>query len=44
VPEESAREKTQALVSYLMVQTKLGEPIALDKLSELIDGDRPKAF
>lgn len=27
-----------------MVQTKLGEPIALDKLSELIDGDRPKAF
>ena len=44
VPEESAREKTQALVSYSMAQAKLGEPITLDELSELIDEDRPKAF
>ncbi|MFK7607875.1 MULTISPECIES: nucleoid-associated protein YejK [unclassified Pseudomonas] len=44
VPEESAREKTHALVSYSMAQAKLGEPITLDELSELIDEDRPKAF
>ena len=44
VPEESAREKTQALVSYSMAQAKIGEPITLEELSELIDEDRPKAF
>ena len=44
VPEESAREKTSTLVSYSMAQAKLGEPITLDELSELIDEDRPKAF
>lgn len=44
VPEESAREKTHALVNYSMAQAKLGEAIILDKLSELIDEDRPKAF
>ena len=42
--EDSAREKTQALVSYSMAQAKIGEPITLDELSELIDEDRPKAF
>lgn len=42
--EESAREKTQTLVSYSMAQAKLGEPIALDELSELIDEDQPKNF
>ena len=42
--EDSAREKTQTLVSYLMAQAKIGEPITLDELSELIDEDRPKAF
>lgn len=44
LPEESAREKTQALVSYSMAQAKLGEPITLDELSELIDEDQPKSF
>ena len=44
MPEDSAREKTQALVSYSMTQAKLGEPINLDELSELIDEERPKAF
>ncbi|MFJ3487175.1 nucleoid-associated protein YejK [Pseudomonas sp. NPDC090202] len=44
LPEESAREKTQALVGYAMAQSKLGEPISLDELSGLIDEDRPKAF
>lgn len=42
--EDSAREKTDTLVNYSMAQAKLGEPITLDELSELIDEDRPKAF
>lgn len=42
--EESAREKTQTLVSYSMAQAKMGEPIALNELSELINEDQPKAF
>lgn len=42
--EESAREKTQALVSYSMAQAKLGEPIAIGELSELINEDQPTAF
>ena len=42
--EDSAREKTHALVNYSMAQAKIGEPITLDELSELIDEDRPKAF
>ena len=42
--EESAREKTQTLVSYSMAQAKLGEPITLDELSELIDENQPKMF
>lgn len=44
LPEESAREKTHALVSYSMAQAKLGEPITLDELSGLIDEDQPKNF
>ena len=44
LPDESAREKTHALVSYATSQAKLGEPISLDELSSLIDDDRPKAF
>ena len=42
--EESAREKTNTLVSYSMAQAKLGEPITLGELSELIDEDQPKNF
>ena len=42
--EDNAREKTQALVSYSMAQAKIGEPITLNELSELIDEDRPAAF
>ena len=42
--EEATREKTNTLVSYSMAQAKLGEPIALDELSELINDDQPKAF
>lgn len=42
--EDNAREKTQALVSYSMAQAKIGEPITLNEMSELIDEDRPAAF
>ena len=44
LPEEAAREKTQTLVDYATTQTKRGEPVTLEELSELIDEDRPKAF
>lgn len=42
--EDNAREKTHALVSYSMAQAKLGEPIAIDELSGLIDEDQPRIF
>lgn len=42
--EESAREKTDTLVSYAMAQAKMGEPITLGELSEMLDDDQPKAF
>lgn len=44
LPEESAREKTHALVDYATSQTKLGEPISLEELSGLVDEDQPRAF
>lgn len=42
--EDSAREKTNTLVSYAMAQAKLGEAITIDELSELLDEDQPKNF
>jgi len=42
--EESAREKTDTLVSYALSQAKLGESITLDELSEVLDDDQPLAF
>ena len=44
LPDESAREKTKTLVDYASSQTKMGEPMGLEELSELIDEDRPRAF
>ncbi|PVZ11254.1 MULTISPECIES: nucleoid-associated protein YejK [unclassified Pseudomonas] len=44
LPEEAAREKTNTLVEYATTQSKLGEPVTLQELSELIDEDRPQAF
>lgn len=44
LPEEAAREKTQTLVDYATMQSKLGEPMGLEELSSLIDEDRPEAF
>src|SRR5690606_7777319 len=43
LPEEQAREKTSALVSYASSQSKIGEPVSLEELSGLIDNERPKA-
>jgi len=37
-------KKTKTLVDYASSQAKLGEPMGLEELSELIDEDRPKAF
>lgn len=42
--EDATRVKTETLVSYAMAQAKLGEPITLDELSEVIDDEQPKAF
>ncbi|MFV3332577.1 nucleoid-associated protein YejK [Pseudomonas sp. NY15437] len=44
LPENEARWKTDTLVDYAQSQAKLGEPLVLDALSELIDEQRPKAF
>lgn len=44
LPEVSAREKTKTLVDYATSQAKLGAPMGLEELSELIDEERPKAF
>jgi len=42
--EETTREKTDTLVGYAIAQAKIGEPVILDELSELIDEDNPKTF
>ncbi|HBN8595681.1 nucleoid-associated protein YejK [Pseudomonas aeruginosa] len=42
--EEQAREKTVSLVDYATAQARLGEPMTLDALSELIDEQQPRAF
>lgn len=44
LPDDSASEKSRDLVGYAQAQDKLGEPISLDELSELMDEDRPKTF
>lgn len=41
---ESASEKRHRLLAYAQAQGKLGEPISLDELSEVLDEDRPKTF
>lgn len=44
LPEDAAREKTHTLVEYATAQAKLGEPVTLQELSELLDEDRPQNF
>jgi len=44
LPEPSARKMTDTLVNYASSQAKIGDPIALEELSGLLDEDRPTAF
>ncbi len=44
LPEEQAREKTTTLIDYAISQAKIGEPMTLDALSELMDDLAPQAF
>ncbi|MBZ9540245.1 nucleoid-associated protein [Modicisalibacter tunisiensis] len=44
LPEEAAREKTDALLDYASDQAGRGEPLTLDALSELVDDQQPRAF
>lgn len=44
LPEESVRYRTKTLIDYATSMAKLGEPMGLEELSELIDEERPKAF
>ena len=41
---EDATEKSQDLVDYAKAKGKLGEPVTLDKVSELLNEDSPAAF
>lgn len=42
--EDQAREKTETLVDYATTQARLGEPMALDELSSLMNEEQPRAF
>lgn len=44
LPEEQAREKTSNLISYANNQTRRGEVVSIEGLSEALDEDNPKAF
>ncbi|GED22942.1 nucleoid-associated protein [Halomonas halmophila] len=44
MPEETSREKTDALIGYASEQASRGEPMTLDELSEVVDEQQPKAF
>lgn len=44
LPSETASEKSQNLIAYAKAQDKLGKPISLDEVSEVLDADRPKTF
>ncbi|MFP9004267.1 nucleoid-associated protein, partial [Pseudomonas aeruginosa] len=42
--EEQARETTETLVDYATSQARIGEPMTLDALWELMDDQQPRAF
>lgn len=44
LPADTASEKSKNLVAYAQAQGKIGEPISLDELSEVLDEERPKTF
>ena len=44
LPEEQAREKTNNLISYANGQSRRGEVVSIEGLSEALDEDNPQAF
>jgi len=42
--DDAATEKSHNLVAYAQAQGKLGEPISLDEISELLNEESPKTF
>lgn len=44
LPEEQAREKTDNLTSYANTQSRRGEVVSIEGLSEALDEDNPQAF
>ena len=42
--DDTASEKSHNLVAYAQAQGKIGEPIRLDEISELLNEDSPKTF
>lgn len=44
LPEEQTREKTNNLISYANSQTRRGEVVSIEGLSEVLDEDNPQAF
>jgi len=42
--DDTASEKSHNLMAYAQAQGKIGEPISLDELSELMNEDSPKTF
>jgi nucleoid-associated protein len=44
LPEEKAREQTNNLISYANTQTRRGEVVSIEGLSEVLDEENPQAF
>lgn len=44
LPEEQAREKTDNLISYANNQSRRGEVVSIEGLSEVLDEENPRAF
>ncbi len=44
LPEEQAREKTNSLTSYANSQSRRGEVVSIEGLSEVLDEENPQAF
>ena len=42
--DEAASERSHNLVAYAQAQGKLGEPVSLDEISELLNEESPKTF
>lgn len=44
LPEEQTREKTNSLISYANSQSRRGEVVSIEGLSEVLDEENPQAF